>query len=114
MSRNNLYSTGQKEGQGSISLLERSDSGQQNRPAIKAAETPFSTAAELVSRPVAGDRARVARVESAGSQAPGFGLTDLLMVLTTMVWGANVSVIKVSFAELSPHAFNLARFLFRP
>ncbi|NPV83513.1 MAG: EamA family transporter [Candidatus Aminicenantes bacterium] len=43
---------------------------------------------------------------------PAFGLTDLLMLLTTMVWGANVSVIKVSFAELSPHAFNLARFLF--
>lgn len=45
-------------------------------------------------------------------RAPAFGLTDLLMLLTTMVWGANVSVIKVSFAELSPHAFNLARFLF--
>lgn len=43
---------------------------------------------------------------------PAFGLTDLLMLLTTMVWGANVSVIKVSFAELPPHAFNLARFLF--
>lgn len=43
-------------------------------------------------------------------QAPGFGLTDVLMVLTTMVWGANVSVIKVSFTQLSPHAFNLARF----
>ncbi len=43
---------------------------------------------------------------------PAFGLTDLLMILTTMVWGANVSVIKVSFAALPPHAFNLARFLF--
>lgn len=43
---------------------------------------------------------------------PAFGLTDLLMLLTTMVWGANVSVIKVSFAELPPHAFNLSRFLF--
>ncbi|RFT16303.1 MAG: Permease of the drug/metabolite transporter (DMT) superfamily [Candidatus Saccharicenans subterraneus] len=43
---------------------------------------------------------------------PAFGLTDLLMLLTTMVWGANVSVIKVSFSALSPHAFNLARFLF--
>ena len=43
-------------------------------------------------------------------QAPGFGLTDLLMVLTTMIWGANFSVIKVSFSQLSPQAFNLARF----
>uniref|UniRef100_UPI00404B1D2C DMT family transporter n=1 Tax=Candidatus Saccharicenans sp. TaxID=2819258 RepID=UPI00404B1D2C len=45
-------------------------------------------------------------------KTPAFGLTDLLMLMTTMVWGANISVIKVSFAELSPHAFNLARFLF--
>lgn len=43
---------------------------------------------------------------------PAFGLTDLLMLLTTMVWGANISVIKVSFTEFPPHAFNLARFLF--
>jgi drug/metabolite transporter (DMT)-like permease len=46
----------------------------------------------------------------AASQPPAFGLTDFLMVLTTMVWGANVSVVKVSFSELSPHAFNLSRF----
>ncbi|MDI6848346.1 MAG: DMT family transporter [Candidatus Saccharicenans sp.] len=49
---------------------------------------------------------------AAADRPPAFGLTDLLMILTTMVWGANVSVIKISFAELSPHAFNLARFLF--
>ncbi len=49
---------------------------------------------------------------AATERPPAFGLTDLLMILTTMVWGANVSVIKISFAELSPHAFNLARFLF--
>lgn len=42
--------------------------------------------------------------------APGFGLTDILMILTTMIWGANVAVIKASFSQLSPHAFNLARF----
>jgi len=45
------------------------------------------------------------------SRTVAFGLTDVLMVLTTMIWGANVSVIKVSFRELSPHAFNLARFI---
>ncbi|MBC7349351.1 MAG: DMT family transporter [Candidatus Aminicenantes bacterium] len=44
-------------------------------------------------------------------KAPAFGLTDLLMILTTMVWGANVSVIKRAFSELPPHAFNLARFM---
>lgn len=48
----------------------------------------------------------------AAERPPAFGLTDLLMLLTTMVWGANVSVIKGSFAVLPPHAFNLARFLF--
>ncbi|HRD01353.1 MAG TPA: DMT family transporter [Candidatus Saccharicenans sp.] len=40
-----------------------------------------------------------------------FGLTDLLMILTTIIWGANVPVIKVSFSQLSPQAFNLTRFL---
>jgi len=44
-------------------------------------------------------------------KTPAFGLTDLLMLLTTMVWGANVSVIKHGFSELPPHAFNLARFM---
>ena len=44
-------------------------------------------------------------------KAPAFGLTDLLMILTTMVWGANVAVIKRAFSELPPHAFNLARFM---
>ncbi|MBP7794954.1 MAG: EamA family transporter [Candidatus Saccharicenans sp.] len=33
------------------------------------------------------------------------------MILTTIIWGANVPVIKVSFSELSPQAFNLSRFL---
>jgi len=44
-------------------------------------------------------------------QPPAFGLTDILMVLTTMIWGANISVIKTSFAELAPQAFNLARLI---
>jgi len=42
--------------------------------------------------------------------SPGFGLTDILMIVTTMVWGANISVVKFSFEQLPPHAFNLARF----
>ncbi|MDD8020130.1 MAG: DMT family transporter [Acidobacteriota bacterium] len=40
-----------------------------------------------------------------------FGLTDLLMILTTIIWGANVPIIKVSFSEFSPQAFNLTRFI---
>lgn len=68
------------------------------RPGVKGGPT-LSTGDETACRP---------QVE----QPPAFGLTDLLMLLTTMVWGANVSVIKASFAALPPHAFNLARFLF--
>ncbi|HAV41931.1 MAG TPA: hypothetical protein DCW97_05935 [Acidobacteria bacterium] len=44
-------------------------------------------------------------------QPAAFGLTDLLMILTTIIWGANVPVIKVSFSQLTPQAFNLTRFL---
>jgi drug/metabolite transporter (DMT)-like permease len=44
-------------------------------------------------------------------QPAAFGLTDLLMILTTIIWGANIPVIKASFSALSPNAFNLARFL---
>ena len=50
------------------------------------------------------------KLESVDRPAP-FGLTDLLMILTTFIWGANVPVIKVSFSQLSPQAFNLTRFL---
>jgi drug/metabolite transporter (DMT)-like permease len=67
-----------------------------------------SSEAGLVS---ASDDNRVSQKASLSlDRAPGFGLTDILMILTTMVWGANFSVVKVSFEQLSPHAFNLARF----
>ncbi len=48
--------------------------------------------------------------QAAPDQPPAFGLTDILMIMTTMVWGANNSVIKIAFSEISPHAFNLTRF----
>jgi drug/metabolite transporter (DMT)-like permease len=56
-------------------------------------------------------RANLAKEARPVEVPPSFGLTDLLMVLTTMIWGANVTVIKVSFTQMPPHAFNLARFL---
>ncbi|MDH7493204.1 MAG: DMT family transporter [Candidatus Saccharicenans sp.] len=77
----------------------------ENSPGKNLASSDFS-GDTLAERP-----ARLDKIEPA-EKPPAFGLTDLLMLLTTMVWGANISVIKVSFAELSPHAFNLARFLF--
>jgi len=48
--------------------------------------------------------------QSVSDRTPAFGLTDILMIMTTMVWGANNSVIKIAFSEISPHAFNLSRF----
>ena len=38
-----------------------------------------------------------------------FGSTDLFMILTTLVWGINLSLIKISLKELRPHAFNGVR-----
>lgn len=35
-----------------------------------------------------------------------FGSTDVLMLLTVVVWGMNFSVIKISLREFSPHGFN--------
>lgn len=46
----------------------------------------------------------------AGRAADGrFGPTDLFMILTTLVWGINLSLIKISLRELRPHAFNGVR-----
>jgi drug/metabolite transporter (DMT)-like permease len=38
-----------------------------------------------------------------------FGKTDLLMVLTILLWSVNLSVIKIGLREFSPHAFNGVR-----
>lgn len=91
MDRENIIAGSQKEA-GLISSKKKSEI--RTAEAYSVTAKGFNTAGETMERP------------------PAFGLTDLLMILTTMVWGANVSVIKVSFAELSPHAFNLTRFLF--
>jgi len=40
-----------------------------------------------------------------------FGLSDLLMIATTVVWGVNVSLIKISLREMTPNAFNGWRLL---
>jgi len=50
--------------------------------------------------PLAGDRARPARLSS----------TDLLMLTATAIWGVNFTVIKVALAGFSPMAFNGLRF----
>ncbi len=41
----------------------------------------------------------------------GFGVADGILVVLITVWGANYSVIKASFAYLTPLTFNAARFL---
>jgi drug/metabolite transporter (DMT)-like permease len=40
-----------------------------------------------------------------------FGLSDLLMVAVTVVWGVNVSFIKIGLREMTPNAFNGWRLL---
>jgi drug/metabolite transporter (DMT)-like permease len=40
-----------------------------------------------------------------------FGATDVLMLLTVVVWGVNFSVIKISLREFSPHGFNGVRLI---
>lgn len=43
-------------------------------------------------------------------QEVGFGSTDLLLIFMTVVWGSNFSVIKHTFEDLPPLAFNGLRF----
>jgi drug/metabolite transporter (DMT)-like permease len=38
--------------------------------------------------------------------AARFGATDLLMLLATLFWAVNFSVVKIALREFSPHAFN--------
>ncbi|MGB8952668.1 MAG: DMT family transporter [Candidatus Aminicenantales bacterium] len=40
-----------------------------------------------------------------------FGLTDVLMLLTILIWAANFSVVKVALREFSPHGFNGLRLI---
>ncbi len=40
-----------------------------------------------------------------------FGFSDLLMIATAVIWGVNVSLIKVSLREMAPDAFNGWRLL---
>ncbi|HEU4391847.1 MAG TPA: EamA family transporter, partial [Blastocatellia bacterium] len=36
----------------------------------------------------------------------GFGVTDLLLLLMTVIWGANFSIIKHTFEDIAPLSFN--------
>jgi len=40
---------------------------------------------------------------------PRMGGTDLLMLMTVLIWAGNVSVIKIGLRTLSPHGFNAVR-----
>jgi drug/metabolite transporter (DMT)-like permease len=41
----------------------------------------------------------------------GFGKTDLLLLLMTLIWGSNFTVIKYSLEDLLPLSFNALRFM---
>ena len=43
------------------------------------------------------------------SNGPRIGKTDLLMILTILLWAINLSVIKIGLRTLSPDAFNAVR-----
>ncbi|HNQ80721.1 MAG TPA: DMT family transporter [Candidatus Aminicenantes bacterium] len=42
---------------------------------------------------------------------PSFGWSDVFMLLVTLIWGLNFSIIKISLRELSPAGFNGLRLL---
>src|SRR5262245_13294572 len=42
---------------------------------------------------------------------PAFGSTDLLLLLMTIIWGSNFTVIKYSLEDLLPLSFNALRFI---
>ena len=50
----------------------------------------------------------IARLTPAGAEAarPGVWVTDLLLFLMAVIWGANFTVVKFGAQALSPHAFN--------
>lgn len=52
---------------------------------------------------------KTAHVE-ADHQTPVFGITDLLLLLMTVIWGSNFIAIKHSLVDLHPLAFNWLRF----
>ena len=36
-------------------------------------------------------------------------MIDALLVVMSLIWGANYSIVKGTFDEITPHAFNAAR-----
>ena len=40
-----------------------------------------------------------------------FQLVDILLLITVIIWGVNPTVVKISLRELSPFAFNAARYM---
>lgn len=44
-------------------------------------------------------------------KASRLGVTDLLLLFTSVVWGVNVVIVKIALSELAPLPFNALRFL---
>ena len=40
----------------------------------------------------------------------GFQMVDLLLIITVVIWGSNPTVVKLGLREISPFAYNLARY----
>lgn len=40
-----------------------------------------------------------------------FTYVDLLLLITVIIWGSNPTVVKLSLREISPYAFNIARYM---
>src|SRR5262249_8410533 len=47
--------------------------------------------------------------EPRGVSGAGFGATDLLLLLMTVIWGSNFTAIKYSLEDLQPLSFNALR-----
>src|SRR5213083_2325334 len=55
------------------------------------------------------DAAKHDSLETAGAKT-GFGSTDLLLLLMTVIWGSNFTAIKYSLEDILPLSFNALRF----
>ena len=69
-----------------------------------------ATAATSAPEPLVSRTAeRVAPSTMRTTSSPGFGLTDVSLVLMALIWGVNFSVVKYGVAVLQPLAYNAVR-----
>lgn len=50
-------------------------------------------------------------MDSKGTARPGFGATDIMLIVMAVIWGANFTVVKFATQSLAPLAFNGVRVL---